>query len=211
MIGRIVHWLRLRTRSRAEKFEWIHNHNYWADDESRSGCGSRLDRTENARRALSLVIQSYGIRSVVDVGCGDFNWLQHTDLTGLTYTGVDISSSVIESNRIRYDAIPNIAFRVQDTVLEAPPQADLVLCRDVLYHLSFRDTQRVLMNICASSSRFLLATTHPATSKNKNIVTGSFRFQNLLVAPFSLPKPIASYDDAYGEQLALWRTEDIPW
>ena len=62
---------------------------------------------------------------------------------------------------------------------------DLILVRDLLFHLSYSDITRVFKSIARSESKYILFTSH--TSKvNKNILTGNFREINFFNEPFNL-------------------------
>ena len=63
-------------------------------------------------------------------------------------------------------------FQVLDLVTTIPPQADLVLCRDCLVHLSANDILKALRNIVASGARYLLSTTFVDRTASGDIVIG---------------------------------------
>lgn len=199
--------LRYLGKSRAQRFDWIYETNYWADEESASGVGSRLDKTAELRRALPKLLDQHDCRSLLDVGCGDFNWLREVDLGDVRYLGVDISTIAIQGNA-KY-AGEQRHFEVLDAVETVPPQSDLVLCRDVLYHLSLADARSLLRNLVASRSKLFLLTTHSPTTRNHDIATGSFAFQNLRLEPFLLPEPLETIGDAYEETLGLWTLKQL--
>ncbi|REK10707.1 MAG: class I SAM-dependent methyltransferase [Acidobacteria bacterium] len=204
-------WLRLRRHDRRERFSRIYRENSWGDDESVSGAGSSRDETASTLQALEGLVASEGWSSLVDVGCGDFNWMsQYSPPPGFRYTGVDIVEELIASNRERFSAShPWASFQVCDVVQAPPPAADALLCRDVLYHLSFEDALRAISNCVASGAAHLALTSHPGVARNRDIPTGSFEFQNLLLPPFSLPDPVRRIPDAFGEELCLWRRQDL--
>jgi hypothetical protein len=41
-----------------------------------SGPGSTVEETEGVRTALPVLINTFGIRSIIDVPCGDFNYMR---------------------------------------------------------------------------------------------------------------------------------------
>ena len=93
-----------------------------------SGNGSYGEELEKKLKLLA----GLPITSIVEIGCGDFNFGKH--LLELypqaTYTGFDISDVIINKNRELY---PQHSFYV---VGETPiPRADLLLCVDVLFHV----------------------------------------------------------------------------
>jgi hypothetical protein len=60
------------------------------------------------QNSLTLLRQ-FEIHSLLDLPCGDFNWMQHVDLQGIKYTGGDIVEALVA--RIRHNtAMPSAAF-----------------------------------------------------------------------------------------------------
>ena len=48
-----------------------------------AGPGSNNDEiTAGTRSVLARVLSALGIRSMLDIGCGDLNWMQHFNLSG---------------------------------------------------------------------------------------------------------------------------------
>ena len=130
--------------SRTEKiFTRIYTKSSWGDHESKSGAGSGIARTESLRPALTRLALDLEIRSLLDLPCGDFNWMRHTDLPGIDYTGVDIVQPLIERNQAMYTQ-PGRRFLRLDMICDALPRTDLILCRDGFVHLSFGDITRAL-------------------------------------------------------------------
>lgn len=152
------------------------------------------------------------VRSIVDAPCGDFNWMRHV-LAGrdLDYTGIDIVQELIETNE-RLHTAPQRRFVCADMTRADLPQADLIICRDGLVHLSFTDARAAMQNFRRSGSRYLLATTFVGRSSNTDIRTGAWRPLNLAVAPFGFPEPLALIDERCmhsegiyrDKRLALW-------
>lgn len=181
--------------SRTEKiFTRIYAKSSWGDHESKSGAGSGIARTESLRPALTRLALDLKIRSLLDLPCGDFNWMRHTDLTGIDYTGIDIVQPLIERNQVMY-ARPGRRFLRLDMLCDTLPRADLVLCRDGLVHLSFGDIARALRRLHDSGSQYLLVTTFTAHPRNREIATGGWRPLNLDVGPFYFPPPICRLTD----------------
>jgi len=126
------------------------------------------------------------------------------------YVGIDIVPEVIEANR-RYERA-GVEFVVGDAIEGPLPEADVALCREVLFHLSFHDGMAALANIRATA-RWLLATSETAIWFNSDIETGDYRRINLERAPYRLPRPRAVISDdgvCRGRVLALWATADLP-
>jgi trans-aconitate methyltransferase len=100
-----------------------------------SGPGSRPDFCRPLVRWLSRYIRDNGIRSVVDLGCGDFQWMpQVISATGVSYTGLDVYEPLVTSHRAAW---PDHRFEVFDVCLAGPaaiPAGDLYWAKDVLQH-----------------------------------------------------------------------------
>ena len=58
--------------------------------------------------------------------------------------------SVIFRNQERHGS-PSRSFVVADAVSDPLPEADVVLCREVLFHLGFADIRRLLGNVFRGS------------------------------------------------------------
>jgi hypothetical protein len=147
---------------------------------------------------------------LLDIGCGDFTWMQHVDL-GADYIGIDVVPSVISANENAFGSMTR-TFHCIDAVDDPLPTADAVLCREVLFHLSFGDIERLVGNVRISGARYLIATSDTCTAFNANIRTGDYRLLNLRRRPFRFPRPqVWLPDDSRvgGRGLGVWSLEDI--
>jgi SAM-dependent methyltransferase len=203
--------------SLAERFARIYQTNLWSDTESRSGLGSSLDATRRLREELPALLRRLRARSLLDVPCGDFNWMRQVDLEGVAYVGGDIVGPIIEANRARYETAGR-RFMTMDVTTGPLPRADVVLCRDCLVHFSFANIVAAFRAITASGAAYLLTTTFLTRETNADIVDGDWRPLNLTRAPFFLPEPevvlleeCTEEGGAYADKaLALWRVSDFP-
>jgi SAM-dependent methyltransferase len=200
-IGRYpyVRWQRSRIQrgSTEDRFTRIYHMDAWVSRESRSGKGSELIYTENLRRHLPEIFERFGITSILDAPCGDFNWMQHViSGTGLRYVGGDIVRPLIEANQ-KSHASANVSFVHLDIIGDPLPAADLMICRDCLFHLSNADIKAFLANFERSAIPYLLTTNHLGDDiANSDIETGSFRLIDLFAEPFGLPEaPLARVED----------------
>lgn len=184
---------------------WVHA----GDQESRSGIGSSAAVTAGLVERIAAVMARLGCRSLVDVGCGDWNWFGQTAFD-FDYTGIDVVADVIEANRRHERA--NVRFAVVNAIAEPIPTADFALCREVLFHLSFAHARAVVANI-KQSARYLAATTDLDLWCNSDIVTGDFRRINLLRRPYRFPPPLCLVADSRlvpARRLAVWETAALP-
>jgi hypothetical protein len=186
--------------------------NRWGDPESVSGPGSTRLYTENIRREIPRVVETLGIRRILDAPCGDYNWFRLMSLDGVSYVGGDIVEPLVRQNNSRYGNA-RTRFIHLDVRQDPLPDADLWLCRDCFLHLSERDIVLALDNFVRSGIAYLLTSTHPDCELNTDIPTGSARPVNLRLAPFALREPALVMDDWIEgfprRLLALWRHDDI--
>jgi hypothetical protein len=201
-----------RGRPVKEVFQTIYRDNHWHDDESVSGPGSTIKITSSVRAAIPHLITKYEITSLLDIPCGDFNWMKEVNLGNTKYKGMDIVVELIEKNSSSYSN-SNRAFDFADITSIDLPKSDLICCRDCFVHLSYADISKAITNIRRSGSRYLLITTFRGKS-NHDIVTGDWRPINLCAPPFNWQTPFEIIlDDEIGENrdkaMGLWRIIDL--
>ncbi len=200
-----------------ERFERIYHTNLWSDPETRSGTGSSLDSTRVLREKLPDALHRLGTRVLLDVPCGDFTWMDHVDLSGIEYIGADIVHSIVESNQQQY-ARDDRQFIELDLTRDDLPDADVLLCRDCLVHLSYANIANVLDNVRRSNVRYLLMTSFPGRGDNKDVEDGDWRPLDFEAAPFSFPQPVLTIVEECDEEsgsyadksLCAWSVGDIP-
>lgn len=208
---------RLSRKQPAEIFSDYARRNKWRDKDSLSGKGSNLASTAELRINLPPLLESIGAKKLLDLPCGDFFWMQKVVLPNVEYFGGDIVESIIETNRNKY-AAKNRRFEVIDLIVGPIPEADVVLVRDCLVHLSTQHILQALANIKKSGSTWLLTTTYPETGTNAEIPTGDWRAIDLTKHPFNLPGPDRLLFEGQGhlkgqrpdKALGLWRVDSIP-
>jgi hypothetical protein len=200
--------------SARDTFTDIYMNRGWKNRESISGCGSTLRQTAQIRDYLPRVMRELGARSLLDIPCGDFNWMKEVPLAGVEYIGADIVRPLVEENERRFGSSA-VRFLCLDLATDNLPPADLVIVRDALVHLSLNQAVDALLHIARSGGGHLLATTFPSVSANEDIVTGDFRKLNLRLPPFNLPEPLTMLDEKHpnprhaDKSLALWRIDMI--
>lgn len=207
-----LYHLRFYGKKRNHVFSNIYKQNHWADAESVSGPGSTLQNTTLIRDALPQIIKKYRVKTMLDIPCGDFNWMQKIDLSQVSYTGMDIVPDLIKRNTMNFSG-ENRKFMVADLVEDKLPKSDLIFCRDCLVHLSFMDIHAAIASMKRSQSTYLLTTSFTDHS-NFDIVTGNWRQINLQTTPFNLPPPLEIFTEGEAgenkdKSMALWRLQDI--
>ena len=201
----------------------------WADDQmglievepggSPNGPGASLGLTEHLRDELPKLWARHDIKSVCDVACGDWNWMRHVDLSGLTnYVGWDIDPELVirSLNRVRealdrhrrlrrQQHFPHTWFEVHNIIGADFPDVDCILARHILMHLPNDYITAVLDKIKNSGARFLLTSNFP--SDTNDFVYDPTRYAwigymehpvNLEAPPFNLDGRVDAIDEAVG-------------
>ena len=119
-------------------------------DNKTSGNGSIGDY----RKFKWSIIDKYVpfLRSVVDVGCGDLSFWGERDCED--YTGIDISKTIIEKNRILR---PDWEFLWSNAEKKIEGLSkNTVFCFDMLFHVMNNDSYyRILENLCYYSREYI--------------------------------------------------------
>ena len=191
--------------------------NLWGDPESVSGPGSGVVRTAAFRDQIPPLLKDLRATSLLDAGCGDFNWMRLVELPVEQYLGVDIVPELVYQN-VRRCADPRHAFVLADFTRAELPRMDVILCRDCLVHFAFEDVWAALHNFERSRARWLLTTTFVDPQReNVDIETGGWRPLNLQLPPFNFPAPQRLIDERclhsggvyVDKRLGLWPLDEL--
>jgi len=168
----------------AQIFDFIYACDAW---EGGSGAGSLPQSTVEYRHFLQTFMARKHVRSVVDIGCGDWQSSRLIDWSAIDYLGIDVSSVVLRGT-MQY-ARPGIRFLEGDAREMELPAADLLLVKDVLQHWSNADVHAIIPKF--RHYRYCLIT-NGATAQvralvNVDLPAGSYRPVDLSRAPFSVP------------------------
>lgn len=204
-------------RSHEATFEELVLTGAWGDPDSLSGVGSNLEQTRALRAALPGLLRDLGVRTLLDLPCGDFFWMRTVELGVERYIGGDLVPGLVARNQQLYGDGSREFVRL-DLLRDPLPAVDAVFCRDCLVHLSHGQVHQALRNVRASGARYLLTTTYPRQPRNRNIATGEWRPLNLELAPFGFPPPLRLVNEESTESgglypdksLGVWRVSDIP-
>lgn len=207
---------RHESRAAEHVFTNIYRNNSWNGIDSSSGTGSDFHQTRIIARTLPTLVSALRIETILDLPCGDFHWMSRVDLSGVDYVGADIVRELIRKNRQQHGRA-GVSFRRLNLLTDSLPFVDLILCRDCLVHLPFADVFVALINICRSGAEYLLTTTFPDRTENRDIEAGDWRPLNLQRAPFRLPSPLRVINEGctegggyfHDKSLGLWRVADI--
>jgi len=203
-----------------EHFTKIYHTNYWNGKNSKSGTGSDLETTEIMRIQLISLINSLGIKNMIDAPCGDFYWMKEiiNELDIIEYIGMDIVKEMIDKNIKHYGGNKKVSFGQIDVVNQILPKTDLIFSRDCLVHFSYDTAKKILRNFIESGSEYVLMTTFMSDKRQyPDILDGQWRAINFLGDPLRLPSPKkiileGCIEDKYrwtDKSLALWKLSEL--
>ena len=185
--------------------------------ETANGPGATMTQTEGLREVLPLVFARYGVKTVLDVGCGDWNWMQHVDLSGLeSYTGWDVEPSMVAADTERFCDRSNVAFAVQSLLTaEQIPTVDLILARHVLIHFPNAEITTVLDKMRACGAKYLLTSHWPGAS-NEDYEPEGFAWRgymeralNMEAPPFNLPPRLEAIHEPAADAGVLMQAHEL--
>ncbi len=212
-------------------FTDIYDNNGFGSLESKSGPGSTLDETQKLRESIKKIIKDKNIKSVVDIPCGDFNWMKEIVFNFENYIGGDIVKKAIDLNNEKYSN-SRIKFIEFDILNDEIPTGDLLIVRDVIGHFPIEDGVKILKNILNSKCKYLLSTTwakkigndwfpcekNDVHRENEGVDYGRFYPVNLMSNPFNLPNAeiyleedvmVDNFENGNRKTLALWDLDKI--
>ena len=197
-VSRFIQILISRNFTRKFVFFLIYKSNHWnkykktnEDNFLVSGPGSIPGsyQTNNVINNLDTFIKKNNIKSILDMPCGDFSWMQ--DLlkknTDINYAGYDIVKDIVARNNKKYSS-NKINFFCKDIVSEKTfDNFDLIFIRDFFIHIDNESINRILNNIKTSKVKFLACSSHNNEPFNNDIIAvGAHRKINLTIKPFYL-------------------------
>jgi hypothetical protein len=165
------------------RFEQIYDENEWGHG---SGEGSLLQNTRGYMAFLQGFLGKRDIKTVVEMGSGDWQFSKFIDWAGADYAGYDVVPSVVKSNQDAYEKA-GVTFRLYSGDPAELPSADLLIVKDVLQHLNDRAVAALLAQLPRFKFALLTNCIKPrGTTINRDIEDGDFRYIDLRLPPFNL-------------------------
>ncbi|WP_369321771.1 class I SAM-dependent methyltransferase [Mycobacterium adipatum] len=198
---------------RATVFEQIYSERVWVNG---SGSGSAPENTEPYRSFLQEFLESKRIRTVFDLGCGDWQSSRLINWCGADYVGFDIVRDVVESNRRLYGA-EQVRFEYLADEADLPA-GDLLIVKDVLQHLPNPDIHRIA-NLIGRYAYVLVTNTVSAElrrndgspvytqSVNTDLAPGGMRPIDVLAEPFGWEGREVHRYKSFRGGLGAWETK----
>lgn len=170
----------------------------WEGDDTVCGWGSQIEHTESIRERLPEIVETLGIKTINDAGCGDFWWMREVNFVDdVDYLGYDIYDRTHKQD---------FAFQKLDIVKEDMRPCDLIICRDVFIHLPNRMVIEALERF-KRVGKFLLSTTFDITHNDGRMAEPQLQHNklNLRLSPFNLHHALGCiHEDSPGKLSGLW-------
>jgi hypothetical protein len=189
-------------------FTQIYQKQIWNGGKSsvpRSGPGSTLEVTKNIREILDRIIPQYNLTSLLDIGCGDLTWIpQIKFFSTIRYVGIDIVESLIQQHRQTY---PKKEFYCKNAIVDALPDCDLIILRDVIFHLTYPQNRQLFQNIVKTKFKYILITSCRNDTNKEVDLKGQWRWRelNLLKPPFNFMNPILKVpEDSFNRDIFMF-------
>ena len=149
-----LYWL-WRRWFRGSATHWQRHYDHGGD----SGPGSYGESASYKAELINRVVGEYGIRSIIELGCGDGNQLTYLDID--QYIGLDVSKVAIQRCIARHGSNARRSFIWYDQDYFHDPlrvvSADCAMSLDVIFHLVEDDVfVRYVQNLFQCGRRFVI-------------------------------------------------------
>ena len=197
----------------ADTFSTIYRNNVWGHG---SGVGSLPEGTVDYRRVLEGLIRSKDIKTVLDYGCGDWQFSRLVDWNNLVtkYTGVDVVDFLVDDHKKNFSSNV-VGFDLRDDHW-CFFDVDLIICKDVFQHLPNSIVSSVLGEML-QHSRYILLTNDvqgPSNDKSPNCdcAIGDWRPLDFSLPPWELKneKLLEWSDSAAAKKHTILVRGDLP-
>lgn len=153
-VRRLPRQLKDKRRNIKEVFTEIYAQNIWGERGLHqdkqfpfySGPGSGETAGRPYADFVNSFIDANGIKTAIDLGCGDFRVGSRLARPSIHYIGIDVVETLIKANRKRFGS-DTIEFRCLDIIADQLPGGDLCLVREVLQHLTNSEIAVILSKL----------------------------------------------------------------
>jgi SAM-dependent methyltransferase len=144
-IKRRARWIHNARQPVAAVFREVYERNLWGGAQGTfySGPGSESHAATAYAEGIRSFIASRKIKSIVDLGCGDFRIASRFVTDDVSYVGVDIVEPLVRQNTALYHS-DKVSFACLDIIDDELPDGELCLIREVFQHLSNAQILKVI-------------------------------------------------------------------
>lgn len=150
-----------------------------------SGPGSTIQVANNFANFIEKFIRNNNIVNIIDIGCGDLTWISKTKFFNddkINYIGMDISEYIININKSNY---PKKKFIQNNAVDKFDYSCDLIILRDVIFHLSNNNILSIFNNI-KNKFNYICITNCRNNTNTDNFDKWHFSQKNIHLEPFNI-------------------------
>ena len=178
-----------------DNFTKIYTENIWGEPSSMPNrnnknfySGGGTDPDNDKDNIYINTLQSYidrkDIKSVIEIGCGDWGVSSRIDWSSVDYTGYDVVEDLIEYNNNNYSK-ENIRFLCNSNIItENNITADLLIVKDVFQHLPPSYYVDFIKSIPTNFKYNLI--TNDFADDNSSIEFGGYTGNNFSKNPFNM-------------------------
>ena len=148
-----------------------------------SGPGSQPQNTAKYVKFLNSFIRENKIKSILDVGCGDWQLMSMIDLSGVRYKGIDVSPVATSFAKSKAPLGTDISTSSIEDIHES---FDLVHIKDVLQHLELSECRKILGTISSRHKSALVINEYPGNTND--IQSGGYRPLSIASEPLCWPR-----------------------
>lgn len=135
----------------------IYQENKW---DNGSGPGSLPEKTIEYRNMLESFMKEHKIKTVLDIGCGDWQFSKLIDWGDVKYTGIDCVKDMIDKNKELYKQ-DGREFILMNVIKEPDKlreyKVDLIIMKDVLQHWPVNEIYKII-GIVRKCTKYILIT-----------------------------------------------------
>ena len=151
-----------------------------------SGPGSSVENSEPVISFIQEKISQGEVKSILDLGCGDLTYISTVEeiVQGkVDYIGVDVSDYILQQNTQKF---PWFTGKNIDATEPQTFEADLILMKDLLFHLTNGQIDSLLHNLSASLFKYCLLTSMNNASNKDRILDPKHNYAdvNIKIEPF---------------------------
>ena len=188
-----------------QAFTRIYSEGSWRCGDTNDGTGSTVEFAASIMAQLPPLLRRWGVTSMLDAGCGEFTWLRHCDLSGITYVGGDVIADKIQKLRCSFPQHQWIEFDVTEDPF---PLVDVWMSRDTLIHLTNSSIIAALRNFIKSGITYALLS-HTDWHANGDIQNfGEINHINWYAEPW-LIDPALDHCDDFNRKMLLFGRDQI--
>ena len=149
---------------------------------SGGGANHENDKNDMYKNLLQSYVDKEDVKTVVEIGCGDWEVSSRIDWSSVYYIGYDVVQMIVDYNNENFSS-DNIKFICDDIIQKNTIKADLLIVKDVFQHLPPSYCSEFIKSI-TKNFKYNLITND--CGMNSEIEVGGYQGNNFSESPFSM-------------------------